>query len=88
MRPALLHQSVERTPFLSIPFSFWWVVVTMTTVGYGDLYPTTFWGKITAVMTMLTGIVILAFIVSIVDENFSAETRRRQERAPAPSPES
>jgi hypothetical protein len=79
MRPALLHQSVERTPYLSIPFSFWWVVVTMTTVGYGDIYPTTFWGKLTGVFTMLTGIVMLSFILSIVNDHFGAEMRRRQE---------
>jgi len=57
--------------FSSIPATMWWAFVTMTTVGYGDMYPKTGLGKLLAVMVMLIGILVIAFPVSLVGSSFN-----------------
>jgi hypothetical protein len=61
----------DATPFQSIPHSFWWAIVTATTVGYGDQYPTTGWGYAVAVATMMFSLVIAALPVGVIGGNFS-----------------
>jgi len=65
--------SVEYEPgnqFSSILHSMYFVVVTFTTLGYGDNYPTTVFGKIIACVTVLIGIVYLTFAIQIIGNCF------------------
>lgn len=61
------------SPFQSIPHALWWTIVTMTTVGYGDNVPLTGLGKMVASFAMICGILVLAFPLTILAGNFSAE---------------
>ncbi|XP_027046312.1 potassium voltage-gated channel subfamily A member 2-like isoform X2 [Pocillopora verrucosa] len=61
----------ESANFGSIPEAFWWSVVTMTTVGYGDKTPTTAWGKVIGSMCAVAGVLTLALPVPVIVSNFS-----------------
>jgi len=71
MRRDLTGQGWEESPFISMPQGFWWVFTTTTTVGYGDVYPTSTPGKCLAVLCMFIGIVSFAMPITIIGSNFS-----------------
>ena len=50
-----LTDTKEKSPFQSIPQSYWWCIVTLTTVGYGDYYPVTYMGKVMGTLAQLIG---------------------------------
>jgi len=60
----------EKSFFQSIPHTFWWCIVTMTTVGYGDTYPISPLGKLVAGITFLGGLAIIAFPIAILGSRF------------------
>lgn len=61
----------------SIPAAMWWAMATVTTVGYGDVYPVTLAGRIIAGLTMITGIVMIALPVGIIATAFVDVIKRR-----------
>ena len=68
--------------FSSIPASMWWAVTTLTTVGYGDVYPKTVWGRLLGSVIAVLGIGLFALPAGILASGFSEEAARRREGRP------
>jgi len=60
----------EDSGFDSIPRGMWWSIVTMTSVGYGDLFPTSFLGFILGVMTILIGMALTSLIIMVIGQYY------------------
>lgn len=61
-----VENALPGSKFVSIPDGMWWAVVTMTSVGYGDMVPVSATGKLIASFTMLAGLVFLALLVAVM----------------------
>jgi len=64
--------------FSSIPAAMWWAVATLTTVGYGDIFPVTILGKILAAAMAFLGIGMFALPTGIISSEFMREVSRRR----------
>lgn len=75
----------EAGGFTSIPQSMYWAIVTLTTVGYGDVTPLSPAGKMIASLIMITGYGIIAVPMGIYMSEFTQASRRRKQRRACPS---
>ena len=78
-----LEHAAQPESFGTIGESLWWAVVTMTTVGYGDVYPVTPLGRILAAVIMLLGVGIVALPAGILAARFAEELQARRDQLAA-----
>lgn len=79
MMYAVEHDAQPKA-FASIPASLWWGIVTMTTVGYGDVYPVTPAGRVIAGISVLLSVGLFALPAGLLASGFSEELDRRRAR--------
>ncbi|KAM9191773.1 voltage-gated potassium channel regulatory subunit KCNG4 [Dugong dugon] len=80
------NESGRVLEFTSIPASYWWAIISMTTVGYGDMVPRSVPGQMVALSSILSGILIMAFPATSIFHTFShsyLELKKEQEQLQA-----
>ena len=77
-------QANPHNDFQSIPLGLWWALVTMTTVGYGDMVPKTYIGMFVGALCALAGVLTIALPVPVIVSNFTMYYSHTQARAKLP----
>jgi len=72
------EREAQPDKYGSIPEAMWWGIVTLTTVGYGDVTPVTLWGRIAGGLTAVMGLCMFAIPVGIIASAFIEAVRRRE----------
>ncbi len=74
----LAEGKVQPDKLGTIPDALWWAVVTLGTIGYGDVVPVTAFGKLIATATIFAGVIMIALPVGIIATAFADQIHRRQ----------
>lgn len=75
----LAEREAQPDKFSSIPAAMWWGIATLTTIGYGDIYPVTLLGKVLGSLVAILGIGLFALPAGILASGFAGEIQRRDQ---------
>jgi len=73
------ENAAQPEAFASIPAAMWWSIVTLATVGYGDVYPVTNWGRFLGSIAVILGIGLFALPTGVLASGFAEVLARRKE---------
>ena len=82
-----LEHDAQPNEFRDIPSTFWWAMATLTTVGYGDVYPITTGGRMFASIVALTGIGLVAIPTGLLSAAFTKRIAEEREGSTRDHPE-
>jgi voltage-gated potassium channel len=75
-----LVRAIAPGDFHSVGEGIWWAVVTLATVGYGDVVPTSPWGRVVGSVVIVFGVTFLAFLTATVTSLFVSSEQREEAR--------
>jgi voltage-gated potassium channel len=73
----VIERHAQPDKFGTIPDAMWWAIVTLGTIGYGDVVPVTALGRVVASITIFVGLIMIALPIGIVATAFADEIHRR-----------
>lgn len=79
----VVERNAPESTITNLGDAFWWAVVTVTTVGYGDVYPVTFEGRVIATVVMIVGIAILGILIStlgaqLIESRIKSQSKKEE----------
>jgi voltage-gated potassium channel len=72
-----LFTLVDRRDFPTFGIAVWWAIVTIATVGYGDVVPHTTWGRVVGSVVIVVGVTFLSFLIATITSYFVAAEQAR-----------
>jgi len=75
----VVERQAQPDRFASIPEAMWWALITLTTVGYGDVSPVTPLGKIVGALTAFMGVCTVALLTGIIANAFASQVSRKKD---------
>ncbi|WP_159776655.1 potassium channel family protein [Streptomyces sp. HM190] len=73
------EENASRANLTSYPKALWWSIETATTVGYGDFYPVTFWGRVVGTVVMVVGITTYGMVTAALATWFVGREQKRHQ---------